>query len=157
MIKVRPILPKNQKPLRVSTYKKSVERTLNLMELRTKGLLEGAVKSWSGPPKVVVERTEFGRTLTVDSPVFRFVDEGTRAHRIIARRGRFLRFRSGYRAKSSPDSLSSGAGGAFGDSRFAREVWHPGTKPRNYTKKIQAIVDKEFPRVFSAVQAEEMR
>lgn len=157
MAKLRPILPKNQKPFRVSTYKKAVERTLNLMEQRAKGLYQGATKSWSGPPEVRVERTEFGRTVTVDSPVFTFVDEGTRAHRIIARRGRFLRFRSGYRAKSSPGSLSSGAGGAFGDTRFAQAVWHPGTKPRNYTKKIQAIVDKEFPRIFGAVLAEETR
>lgn len=155
MIKVKPILPTGQK-LRVSVYQRVVERTLDLMAQRTKQLYQGATKSWSGPPKVEIITQEFSRIVVVDSPVFDFVDQGTRAHRIIARRGRALRFRGGFRAKSSPGSLSSGAGGASGDYRYARAVNHPGTKPRHYTKKIQAIADQEFPRIFAAVQAEEL-
>jgi hypothetical protein len=156
MIKIKPIIPKGSK-LRVSVYKRAIDRTLDLMDTRTKGLYRKAVQTWKGPPSVDSIKQEFSRIVVVDSPVFDYVDQGTRAHRIRARRGRFLRFGSSFRAKSSPNSLVSTPGGSSGSPVFAREVQHPGTKARNYTKKIQKIADEEFPRIFSAVVAEETR
>lgn len=75
--------------------------------------------------------------ITTNDRIYRFVDEGTRPHIIRPKKpGGVLVFRGGYVAKTIPGYIVSRAGGATGDTVFARVVYHPGTKPRKFTQTI---------------------
>jgi hypothetical protein len=56
-----------------------------------------------------------------------FVEYGTRPHIIRPRNGKFLRFPANARSARLTGSVRRG-----GDAVFAREVHHPGTKPRPF-------------------------
>ena len=56
----------------------------------------------------------------------------------------FLKFKSGYTAKTTPGVLSSGAGGRYGDDIFRKEVMHPGIKPRGWLELIKTKSDPKF-------------
>lgn len=75
-----------------------------------------------------------------DSDIMLWLDEGTKAHLIMARaRGRHLgrlAFQTGFIPKTKPRTIGSGAGGRFGDFVYPPAVWHPGTKPRKFTDEI---------------------
>ena len=77
------------------------------------------------------------RKVEVTDKIYRMLDYGTRAHRIRPRRAKFLFFaRSGFRAKTRLGWIGSSAGSRGTRDTFAREVRHPGTKPRNWTLTI---------------------
>lgn len=80
-----------------------------------------------------------GSELAVNKWVW--LDEGTKAHDIRAKRKPRLRYRKGgFRAKTKPGSLRSGAGQkATGPWRGPAQVRHPGTAARNWT----AILTKQ--------------
>lgn len=72
---------------------------------------------------------------------------GTAAHAIAPKSpGGVLAFQSGYQSKTTPGVIGSGPGGASGPMVFSRGVWHPGTKPRNWSPLIM----KNFKPVFRA-------
>ena len=62
-----------------------------------------------------------------------WIDQGTRAHRIRAKKAPFLAFRSGFKPKTMPNKITSFPGKSFGSWVFKKEVRHPGTKPRSFT------------------------
>ena len=83
-----------------------------------------------------------------------WLDEGTRAHVIRARRARRLRFRSGgFRAKTSVGKFESGAGrAASGPYRFPLSVQHPGTKARGWSALLSKRRKEPFRRrLFAAM------
>jgi len=77
-----------------------------------------------------------------------WLDLGTRPHRITAKRARTLRFQVNYAAGTRPGSLDSYPSGSWGPTRYPRSVWHPGTKPRGWSKMI---FKKGKPRFEKAV------
>lgn len=70
--------------------------------------------------------------------IYGYVDQGTRAHRIIARRAKRLRFGVGGSPKTRPGAIGSGSGSAGKGAVFARAVNHPGSKARGFSKLIRA-------------------
>lgn len=72
-----------------------------------------------------------------------YLDRGTRPHIIRARKG-FLAFLNEYQAGSRPNSLLVGPTKAGGRMIFARQVHHPGTKPRNWSKLMMKKWKKEM-------------
>jgi len=72
--------------------------------------------------------------------IYSYVTKGTPAHRICPRRAKRLRFREGYRSKTTPGVVGSQAGGSHGGEVFSAGVSHPGTEKRDFEN---AIVDKE--------------
>jgi hypothetical protein len=71
--------------------------------------------------------------------IYGYVDQGTRPHVIRARSGKRLAFRQGgFRSKTQVDVIGSGSGRAA-DGNLVRpeSVNHPGTKPRNFSKRIK--------------------
>lgn len=70
--------------------------------------------------------------------IYGFVDQGTRAHRIVARRARRLRFGVGGSPKTRPGFIGSGSGVAGKGAVFARAVNHPGSKGRGFSRLIRA-------------------
>ena len=77
------------------------------------------------------------RKVEVTDKVYRYVDWGTRAHMIRPKRAKFLFFaRSGFRAKTTPGVIGSGAGSRGVRDTFSKGVRHPGTKARLFTDTI---------------------
>ena len=77
-----------------------------------------------------------------DDKIYTYLEYGTRPHTIRPKRAKALRFMSGFRPKTTPGSLWSGAGGSFGDRVYAGAVRHPGTKPRRWLPIIQRRAQK---------------
>jgi hypothetical protein len=67
--------------------------------------------------------------------IYGYVDKGTRAHKIIARRGKRLRFGSSFTPKTRPGFIGSQSGGSSGQV-FRQSVNHPGSKARSFSKLI---------------------
>lgn len=100
--------------------------------------LQSTFKTWNHQPTITIKERQDGYSLTVDDDVWNMLDKGTRAHRIVARRAKRLRFFGGYRAKTRPGFIGSQAGGSSGGPVFRQMVNHPGTKARSWSKLIGA-------------------
>jgi len=74
-----------------------------------------------------------------DNMIYVYVDQGTRAHPIVAQRAPYLVFRSGrYQPKTRPGVIGSRSRGSrSGSFRSPKRVWHPGTEARNFAKTIE--------------------
>ena len=81
-----------------------------------------------------------------ENVILGYVDDGTRPHIIRPVRASRLRFKSGYNAKTKPHKIGSQAGGAFGDTVYAMQVRHPGSKAREFSPTIQKRRRKPFTR-----------
>lgn len=115
---------------------RAVHRTAGLVERD----LESTTRTWNHKPHF--RRVESkGKNLTItigtDNLIYHFVDHGTKAHKITAKRSKYLRFSSGYRAKTRPNIIGSQDGGSFGDDQFAQSVNHPGFPGRKFIITIQ--------------------
>jgi hypothetical protein len=118
------------------------------------------VSTWTHQPQFTSDTEATATSVAVivgtDSPVYAFVDRGTKPHAIVPKRpGYPLRFRSDYQAKTAVGVLNSGAGGASGDWVRAMRVWHPGTKARRFTEMIfQEIRQLIFDRTIRLLDRE---
>lgn len=97
--------------------------------------------------KFTTTRDKFTRTIRPTgsgATIYGYTDLGTRAHIIRARKAKALYFATGGTPKTRPNVVGS-AGGAPGDQfRRAKEVHHPGTDARNFSKSIGKLMDKSF-------------
>jgi hypothetical protein len=108
---------------------------------------------WKHQPTFQVVRTQYTVRVDVTGPnakIFRYVDEGTRAHLIRAKGGgrrrgsRLLTFRTGYKPKTRPNNTQyKGPGVATGGFISKKVVRHPGTAARNFKRIVanMAIVE----------------
>lgn len=107
--------------------------------------------TWSHKPDFVVQSDISGANVTMlsgtDDRIWKWVDEGTRPHRIVHKVAKFLRFQPGYQAKTKPGVMQAGPGGAFGAVVFRRAVMHPGTQPRRFSASIFRDMTKEMPKI----------
>jgi hypothetical protein len=109
---------------------------------------QATCKTWTHSVKfeTLVSLTGPGPVLLVDTndAIYAYVSRGTRAHVILPRGAKMLRFQSGYKAKTAPNVLSSGAGGKFGPVVYSAGVFHPGTQARNF----DVLIEKKWERKF---------
>lgn len=118
---------------------------------------EKTVSTWSRKPRFTVKVSSREIEVRTDDPIWGYVDRGTKPHVIRPRRGKLLRFATGYSAKTRPGSIISGAGGASGPVVFAREVNHPGTKARGFSRRLRAKWKEKYPRDMQRAIAEAVR
>jgi hypothetical protein len=99
-------------------------------------LYRKTTRTWKHQPDFYAERTARGVTINTDSAIYGYVDRGTRAHIIRAKRAPFLVFRYPYKAATKPRVIGSTKAqyGKFWARKI--EVHHPGTKPRHFTDEI---------------------
>lgn len=143
------ITPKNLPQSR--EYKKAIEAALLKAGRAAKRDYESTTRTWDHKPKFDLVVAESGGDLTVtvgtDDKIYGYVDRGTKPHVIRPKRSRFLRFSSGYRAKTRVGIIGSQPGGPFGDTVTATEVHHPGFPGRKFTatirKRRQKTVEQE--------------
>jgi len=102
--------------------------------------LQSTVKTWKHQPKFDVTITQQGGGYSVtagtDDEIYGYVDAGTKAHEIRPKRSKYLRFSSGYKAKTRVGIIGSIEGGAFGDDVFSKGVMHPGFPGRKFAETI---------------------
>ena len=111
---------------------------------------ESTFATWSHQPTVIVKERADGYSLTVKDDVWGMLDSGTRAHLIVARRAKRLRFGVGGSPKTRPGFIGSQSGRAGSGAVFARAVHHPGTKARGWSKLIAAKYKSRIQRYIEA-------
>lgn len=104
---------------------------------------EKTVATWSRRPQFETDKTARGYTVKVNPELpYQFVNLGTRAHPIEARRAPLLRFTGPYHAKTKPNVISSYTGGRGRVWVAKKRVQHPGIEARNFsdiiTRRVQA-------------------
>ena len=100
--------------------------------------IEATTATWQHDVPIEVKERADGYSITVKDDIWNMLDHGTRAHRIVARRAKRLRFAGGFTAKTRPGFIGSTAGGSGGDPVFRQSVMHPGTTARGWSKLIGA-------------------
>jgi hypothetical protein len=144
---------KQIKPAKLKVDKVRLE-ILNALRAQGKEIVADynqTVQTWRNKPsfEVAVSLSGGGATVLVtpDGPnrqQFEYVDKGTRPHIIRPRRATVLRFKSTYRAKTSPGVIGSGPGGASGSDVYRQFVNHPGTEARRFSEIIEKRRRKRF-------------
>lgn len=125
-------------------------------------MYESTTRTWTHRPKFwkAVGRGpgKAGVRVYTDDPIYAYVDYGTKPHVIRARRARFLSFCWPSKAKTTPRIIGSHAGSVGNNWARKVQVYHPGTKAREFTseilgrrwqffpKNIQAAIDKGLRR-----------
>jgi hypothetical protein len=136
-IKLTPILPK-RKIFDVDALERGIEDALDDAAEYAQELFEKTTATWETKVNFTINKTKNGRTVGTRSTIYKFVDLGTKAHEITARRADALVFQYGQarRAKTKPNTISSYKGNAGDQWATKKTVQHPGTAPRNFSQKI---------------------
>ena len=137
MIKLTPIKP-NARAINFSRFGPAAKRGIQDAAEDVKLDIEATTASWSHDVPVTIKERTDGYSITVDDAVWKMLDVGTRAHLIVARKAKRLRFFGGFKAKTRPGFIGSTSGGASGGPVFRRAVQHPGTTARGWSKLIGA-------------------
>jgi hypothetical protein len=150
-LQLNPILPKHIPSSK--DYLKVMQASALKAIKAAKRDYESTTHTWNHKPKFVIVEQEtavdyLAATGTNDK-IYGYVDDGTRAHVIRPKRSKYLRFLSGYRAKTRVGIIGSQEGGAFGDPRFATEVNHPGFPGRKFTQTIRSRRQKTLEQDIS--------
>lgn len=114
--------------------------------------LQATTKTWNHKPTFDVtitrDKGDYIVAAGTDDKIYGFVDAGTKAHVIKPKRSKYLRFLSGYRAKTRVGIIGSQPGGAFGSEVYAQSVNHPGFPGRKFTinilKRRQKTAEQEI-------------
>lgn len=133
-------------PFPPATLLKSMEAANRRIADQIRRDFEATVRTWEKKPTFRVLRVKKGDAIHYDvfteSAIYGYVDKGTKPHDIYPKAtnptGR-LWFRAPYRAKTTPNLLSSKAGGLAKNAKLytAEMVHHPGTEARNFVKIIK--------------------
>jgi hypothetical protein len=137
MIKLAPITP-NAKKINFSRFADAAKLGLRDAAEAAVRDFEKTTATWNHKVEFVIKEQKDGFLVGTDDRIWRYGDVGTRAHRIVARRAKRLRFSSGFTAKTRPGFVGSQAGGSTGGPVFAQGVDHPGTTARGWSKLIAA-------------------
>jgi len=152
MIAVRAIMPKTK--FKSSIFRDEVRAAAE--QIRRDVLLDyiKTVETWKHRPKFESEVRlgggEVQTSVTTTDEIFGYVEKGTRKHIIRPRkRGKQLFFKTGGKPKTQVGVIQSTSGSPGKNPVFAKEVRHPGTKARNFTR---VIAKKWQPRYTRAIE-----
>ena len=150
---IRTKSPKSQ--YNPESMKRQIRSELNRIAAQAKRDLQKTVATWDNKPIFTVQTSTKGGDLVVSvetqDRVYGFITLGTAPHAIQAKNAPALRFRTGYRAKTRPNSLDSSDGGSFGGFIRKVRVMHPGTQARNFHKLIGQRLQKNLQQSLNAV------
>jgi hypothetical protein len=150
------------KPLNVAGFLTEIQGELKKEGATSRQVLARTTSSWKG------EKPKFKADLTLNSEgasvrtyptgsekavnKWVWLDEGTNAHTITARRAPTLIFQTGYTAKTSHRKFKSGPSRRFGAWRRPTSVQHPGIAAREWSAELSARRQKPFEnRIKSAI------
>jgi len=128
----------------------AVEDALDDLAVEAVTLFNKTTATWKNKPKFDVRIIKNGVTISASGKagkIFSYVDEGTRAHIIRARKAPLLRFKVGGRPKTRPRVITSTQGKAGTVWVGALKVHHPGNEPREFSVVIAERIGKKATRV----------
>lgn len=149
MIKLAPLTP-NAKKINFTRFATAAKLGLKDAAEAAKADMEKTTATWNHKPDWIIKEQKDGFLVGTDDAVWAMLDVGTRAHRIIARRAKRLRFGSSFTAKTRPGFVGSQSGGSSGGPVFAQGVDHPGTTARGWSKLIASKYKVQLQRYISA-------
>lgn len=142
VIPIRPLSKRNDIRRIAEQSRGAVDASLNEIGQATKRDYEDVVSNWRNKPVFTVVRTRNTVSIKISGPnakIWVWVNNGTPAHLIRAKRAPNLVFRGGrYSAKTRPNNTRfKGSGTSSGGIVSKKVVHHPGTKARNFDRIIQ--------------------
>lgn len=144
MVGVKAIVPK--KPVfDVKRMERAIDNDLDKVARGMKKDFEATTRTWTEAPVFKIVKGRGSRTVRTTDQVYHWVNFGTRPHVIRVRVKKALAWRYPYRHKSVLTRIGSRAGYTGKQTRFAKEVQHPGIRPRRYDLKIAKKWQKAFP------------
>lgn len=140
-------------------YLKAMQQAVQKSAALALSDLEATTRTWKHKPKFDVTITKTGNDYSVtagtDDLIYGYVNNGTKPHAIKPKRSQYLRFSSGYKAKTSVGIIGSVQGGAFGNDVFSRGVFHPGFIGRKFdaaiAKRRQVTTVQEISQAIAKV------
>jgi hypothetical protein len=136
LIKIAPITP-NAKKINFSRFAPAAKLGMQDAAEAAVADFEQTTATWQHKPTFTAKEQPTGFLVGTDDDVWSMLDSGTRAHLIVARRAKRLRFATGGTPKTRPGFVGSQSGSVGrGAPVFARAVQHPGTKARSWSKLI---------------------
>ena len=150
MIKMAAIKP-NAKKIQFTRFADAAKLGMRDAAEAAQQDFEKTTATWQHKPDWIIKEQQDGFLVGTDDDVWNMLDKGTRPHPITARRARFLRFSSGFSAKTRPGFIGSQSGGSSGGPVFRKFIpRHPGTTARGWSKLIAAKYKVQLSRYIGA-------
>lgn len=127
---------KVRQPLSADKYLKAVEGALNAAAKAVKVDFDVTTQTWRNRPEFKIESQPGERQVATTSPVYRFLDKGTKV--------RYALMSSDFRPKTRTGYIGSNKG-AGGVVLVSKKHPRPGIKARRFAKTIAAKWRKQFP------------
>lgn len=142
---------------------RELNKALDQTEKAIKKEFAKSVKDWGTPVKfetfqkgVVPQKfvQDIALQIGTTNQIYRYVSDGTKPHVIRPKRAKVLRFRTGGKSKTTVGRIPSRKGSPGDNPVSAREVHHPGTKAREYEKRIAKKMKPVFNKnIKAAIEA----
>lgn len=157
-VKLKPITT-NRYSLDAATIAKAIEDALDVTAQESLVDLQKTTRTWKTQVNFTITKLKYGRSIGTRSVIYKYVDQGTEAHRIRARNAPYLVFRwgPGRRAKTKVATIASYNGKQGENWAKRKEVWHPGTQARLFTQVINTRNKRRFPKNLNAALREARR
>lgn len=155
-IRLQPIYPKYNQ-FNVARYEREIKAVQEEVKTGIHQDFQKTVATWSHKPTFTSTRRGYVYYVSTKDKQYAWVDRGTKAHLIpkVVRPGRRLAFfATGFKAKTKVNVIGSYRGRAA-SSNFVRpkQVRHPGTKARNFSKRIAEKWQKTWTtRLWQAIR-----
>jgi hypothetical protein len=120
-IALKPLRPGKQ-PFARGPIEAKIEKGLTMVAADIQIDFIQSVEHWKTQVTFVIKYKKLEREIYTENKIFKYVNDGTKAHMIYPRPG----------LKSNPVLVFSIGGLTI----FAKRVRHPGTKPQNFTRTV---------------------
>lgn len=143
----------------VADPQKLARAVANALDGAAKGALvdfKVTTQTWQHQPDFAIDEPSADRRIVgTDDDIYGYVSGGTKPHVIVAH-GKALAFPGGgFRPKTQPRVIGSGAGSRGGAIILRPKVNHPGTKAREFDEAIAEKWRDQLPEVMQrAIDAE---
>lgn len=137
MIAMKPIKP-SAKALNFGRFAVAAKLGMKDAAEAAQADFEKTSATWNHKPAFVIKEQPTGYLVGTEDDVWNMIDHGTRAHLIVAKRAKRLRFGVGGSPKTRPGFVGSTSGSPGKGAVFAPIVHHPGTTARAWSKLISA-------------------
>lgn len=128
---------------------KAVETALDTTAERVQKDFLKTVRTWENPAGFDILVKQHRRDVVTSDPIYVMLDRGTRAHLILPRRAKYLRFTTPFAPKTTPQTIGSRAGSKGDTVNFRKGVNHPGTEARDWALTIAVKWIDQIGRIFS--------
>lgn len=152
MSDIIPIIPKNA--LDPARFKAVINQALDSEAKRVHAAFESTASDFDDKPTFAIKVSGLGqREISTNHKIYGYVNFGTAPHIISPVTRRFLAFPGFSSPKTRPGVLGSTGGHTAGPEVFARQVHHPGTKPRKFDKLIAKEAQSLLARAINSAIA----